>query len=188
MKPPTCTINGAIVLPHCHGVYTGKVKPYVRRTHKTFTKEQKAYTKSAATVGAHMLCETIRQRGMTNDLGVYQTIRFLASRADNPCGGLGGRSLPLIKFPYLFGLAIDVPPVKTKSSENFGKPPGNAGDFDGFEKAMLDTARWCGLVPEDSLAWYRGHVNLDLGFRDPVSISDDGKWHFTWAFFKSLEP
>ena len=59
---------------------------------------------------------------------------------------------------------------------------------DNFIKAFLDTARWIGLIPEDDLRYLRGIVQLELGFRDPVSISDDGMWHFTWALFKSLEP
>lgn len=182
----TAQIGGVVLTPIVSGVYCDKVKPYVRRTHKTFTKEQKTYTKSSCLVGAHMLTEAIRRLNLQASNQTYQTIRFLATRGEKPSGGLTG--LPIITRPYLFGLAIDCPPVKTKSSPNYGKPPGNQGDFDGFQKAMLDTARWVGLVPEDSLAHYRGQVTLELGTRDPVEVSDDGKWRFYWAFFRALGP
>jgi len=182
-----CTIDGATVRPVCQGVYHGKAKPYVRRTSKTRSKAQDQYTKSSALLGGHLLTTSLSL--MHPDKvreNTFAVIDMLARRGDNPGQALTAGSGAIICYPYLFGLAIDCPPVK--SGVNKGLPSAAAGDFDNFIKAFLDTARWIGLVPEDSLRWFRGIVMLDLGFRDPVSISEDGGWHFTWSFFRSLEP
>ena len=137
------------------GVIIGKIKPYTR-VGQGFSKKKSTYYKSQARVAGDLFIDVVKQKAPL--IAQSAENRLLLGRA--PSDVLKHNEYPLIEAPYRFGLVVVCPPVKT--GPNKGLPPGNAGDYDNFVKAILDAAQFAGVVENDSLQHYRGPCEMSM--------------------------
>jgi len=156
------------------GTYFGKPRPYTRMG-KHFTTALRKYLDNQKELAGHLFWEVIQQHhpDQVNSLRLRHRAGMGIDRL------LTSESYPLIRQPFLFGLAIGVLPNKGN-----GKIPARGGDFDNFVKAFLDAAQRGQVIPDDNMRWYRGpcwvQSALDSSIRPGVYVSD--AWWVRWTF------
>ena len=147
------------------GVVKGYVAPYVRMTRDgRFSNRAKRYHQSQKALRASLM-EGLARKQQWRD-------RILQR--------------PIIDRPIRFGLEVFLPAVK--SGPNKGKLPSGGkggGDYDNYLKAFLDSAKYSGIIKDDSPRWYRGPCYpppKGLGVWVPgVYLAKENTPYFNWV-------